>query len=70
MKGCYTADNSDLYVEVHKVHHISKRTGKIKMKATCFYKNSGEICNWITPYGSRNLELIYDVVKHWKRYRK
>lgn len=68
MKGKYTPTNSDLYLLVHKVHHISKRTGKIKMRVTAFYKHNDEICNWITPHGPSNLKLDYDVVKHWERY--
>ena len=68
MKGLYTATNSDLYVEVYKVYHISERTGKIKMRAACFYKSNNDLCRWITPYGPKNMNLIYDVVKHWERY--
>ena len=71
IKGLYTSTtNSALYIDVHKVHHISERTGRIKMKATIYYRSNNEICHWLTPHGAKNLSLIYDVVKHWKRYAK
>tara|TARA_R110000851_G_scaffold29641_4_gene81439 strand:+ start:2365 stop:2595 length:231 start_codon:yes stop_codon:yes gene_type:complete len=70
MKGYYTATNSDLYIKVYHVYHISKRTGKIKMKAEVFYKSNGEPCYSMNPHGSKHLELIYDVVKHWEIYIK
>jgi len=71
MKGYYTATtNSDLYFNVHKVYHISERTGKVKMKATCYYKHNNEICHWVTPYGAKNISIIYEVAKNWIRYVK
>ena len=68
-KGYYTATHdSSLFIRVDKVYHISERTGKIKLRASVFYKSNNEICQWITPKGSKNLTLIYSVVKNWLPY--
>ena len=68
--GKYTAANSDLYIVVHTIHNISDRTGKIKMKATIRYKRNDEICNWMTPFGPKNIKLNYETVKSWEVYVK
>ena len=70
MEGYFAATNSDLFMKVHKVLNVNRSTGKIKMKVTCFYKSSGNICDYITPLGNTDLTLDYNVVKHWKRYKK
>jgi len=67
-EGYYTATHSDLFVRVHKVYHISERTGKIKMRVSIFYKSNHNLCEWLTPRGPKNMNFIYDGVKHWESY--
>ena len=66
--GTYAATNSDLYVKVYKVHNISERTGKIKMRVSIFYKSNDNLCTWLTPSGPTNMSFIYAGVKHWENY--
>ena len=66
--GTYTATNSDLFIKVYTVHDNSVRTGKITIEAEVFYKSNNNLCSWLTPFGPKNLILIWDVVKHWERY--
>ena len=71
MSTYLTPYKSDLYLKVHKIHHISARNNYVRLKATIYYKSNDDVCYWLCPYGqAKNFKLRKDVYDSFKPYQR
>lgn len=64
-----TKHNSDLYMDIKKVHYIGEKY--VKCKVLFFYKSNKNICYWLNPEGkTKSFKLIKSVYDSLEDYNE